>query len=53
MSRTDARRYRAMPTAPAEVPALIVGGWYRDDRDAGNYGVRLALRLDTEEESQR
>src|SRR5215467_9279236 len=27
-----------MPTAPTEVPALIVGGWYRGDRDAGNYG---------------
>lgn len=51
LSRADARRYRALPTAPAEVPALIVGGWDRGDRDVGHYGVRLALRLDADEES--
>ena len=53
LSRGDARRYRAMPSVPAEVPALIVGGWDRGDRRAGHYGVRLALRLDADEESQQ
>jgi|SRR5882724_3456539 len=46
LSRADAGRYRALPTAPAELPALIVGGWDRGDRGVGQYGVRLALRLD-------
>lgn len=47
LSRADARRYRAMPAPPAEVPALIVGGWDRGDGNVGHYGVRLALRLDS------
>ena len=54
LSRADARRYRAMRTPPAEVPALIVGGWDRGDRNVGHYGVRLALRLDNaDKESQQ
>jgi hypothetical protein len=52
LSRADARRYRAMPTAPAQVPALVVGGWDRGDRGVGHYGVRLSLRLDANEESR-
>ena len=45
LSRVAARRYRKLTDAPAEVPALIVGGWYRGEEDRGYYGVRLALRL--------
>lgn len=45
LSRADARRYRRMPNAPGEVPALIVGGWDRGPGDVGHYGVRLRLEL--------
>ena len=50
LSRADARRYRAMPAAPSEVRALIVGGWDRGERGTANYGVRLALVLPKETE---
>lgn len=54
LSRTDARQYRkeltlAVPDATVKVakcPALIVGGWLRDNDDyvdEGHFGVRLDL----------